>query len=162
MADRKENELTKANNFAYVRALDSNGNSIQISKSDLVSVLEELLPLGYAEFKAISDRGLKITINENSASALIIDIFGNNSDGCGKCTLYLSFTNHIYYYEGKNPIRYLKKKTNGDNIDFYMYHNSVFLSYGAILNGNNNRSPNITIINSESEIPSDAIIISPS
>ena len=45
MADRKENELTKANNFAYVRALDSNGNSIQISKSDLVSVLEGLLPI---------------------------------------------------------------------------------------------------------------------
>ena len=45
MADRKENELTKANNFAYVRALDSNRNSIQISKSDLVSVLEELLPI---------------------------------------------------------------------------------------------------------------------
>ena len=45
MADRKENELTKANNFEYVRALDSNGNSIQISKSDLVSVLEELLKL---------------------------------------------------------------------------------------------------------------------
>ena len=44
MADRKENELTKANNFAYVRALDSNGNSIQISKSDLVSVLGGLLP----------------------------------------------------------------------------------------------------------------------
>ena len=45
MADRKENELTKANDFAYVRALDSNGNSIQISKSDLVSVLEGLLPI---------------------------------------------------------------------------------------------------------------------
>ena len=45
MADRKENELTKANNFEYVRALDSNGNSIKISKSDLVSVLEGLLPI---------------------------------------------------------------------------------------------------------------------
>ena len=43
MADRKENELTKANNFEYVRALDSNGNSIKISKSDLVSVLEGLI-----------------------------------------------------------------------------------------------------------------------
>lgn len=124
--------------------------------------LEGLLPLGYAEFKAISSKGLKITIDNNSASALIIDIFGNNSDGCGKCTLYLSFNKHIYYYEGKNPIKYLKKKTNGDNIDFYMYHNGVFLSYGAILNGSNNRSPNITIINSESEIPSDATTISPS
>ena len=45
MADRKENELTKANNFEYVRALDSNGNSIRISKSDLVSVLEGLLQI---------------------------------------------------------------------------------------------------------------------
>lgn len=45
MADRKENELTKANNFEYVRALDANGNSIQISKADLVSVLEGLLPV---------------------------------------------------------------------------------------------------------------------
>ena len=45
MADRKENELTKVNNFAYVRALDSNGNSIQISKAYLVSVLEGLLPI---------------------------------------------------------------------------------------------------------------------
>lgn len=43
MADRKENELTKANNFEYVRALDANGNSIQISKADLVSVLEGLI-----------------------------------------------------------------------------------------------------------------------
>ena len=124
--------------------------------------LEGLLPLGYAEFKVISDKGLKITIGKNAGSALIIDIFANNTDGCGKCTLYLSFIKHIYYYEGKNPIKYLKKKTNGDNIDFYMYHNSAFLSYGAILNGSNNRSPNITIINSESEIPNDAIIISPS
>ena len=45
MADRKENELTKASNFDYVRALDANGNSIQISKADLVSVLEGLLPI---------------------------------------------------------------------------------------------------------------------
>ena len=43
MADKKENELTSANNFEYVRALGSNGNSIRISKSDLVSVLEGLL-----------------------------------------------------------------------------------------------------------------------
>lgn len=43
MADKKENELTSANNFKWVRALDSNGNSIRISKSDLVSVLEGLI-----------------------------------------------------------------------------------------------------------------------
>lgn len=43
MADKKENELTSANNFEWVRALDSKGNSIRISKSDLVSVLEGLM-----------------------------------------------------------------------------------------------------------------------
>ena len=56
MADRKENELTKANNFEYVRALDSNGNSIKISKSDLVSVLTELLPEASKDKKGLMPR----------------------------------------------------------------------------------------------------------
>ena len=61
MADRKENELTKANNFEYVRALDSNGNSIQISKSDLVSVLGGLLPLATS-----TNKGLMSSNDKNS------------------------------------------------------------------------------------------------
>lgn len=44
MADKKENELTSESDFAYVRALDSAGNSIRISKADLVSVVEGLMP----------------------------------------------------------------------------------------------------------------------
>lgn len=43
MADKKENELTSKSDFAYVRALDSAGNSIRISKADLVSVVEGLM-----------------------------------------------------------------------------------------------------------------------
>ena len=69
MADRKENELTKANDFAYVRALDSNGNSIQISKSDLVSVLEGLLP------EATKDKKGLMPIN--FSKFLIDNIFPN-------------------------------------------------------------------------------------
>ena len=65
MADRKENELTKANNFDYVRALDSNGNSIQISKSDLVSVLEELI-------------GLNLYLKRNDNGGIESFAFNNN------------------------------------------------------------------------------------
>lgn len=43
MADVKESALSTANDCAYVRALDSNGNSIRISKSDLASVVGGLL-----------------------------------------------------------------------------------------------------------------------
>lgn len=57
MADKKENELTRANNFEWVRALDSNGNSIRISKSDLVSVLEGLLETASLTSKGLSAEG---------------------------------------------------------------------------------------------------------
>lgn len=43
MADIKENEMSTASDCAYVRALDSNGNSIRISKSDLASVVGGLI-----------------------------------------------------------------------------------------------------------------------
>ncbi len=43
MADLKENELPKQTNCEWVRALDANGNSIQINKKDLASVLGELI-----------------------------------------------------------------------------------------------------------------------
>lgn len=43
MADLKENELPKQTNCEWVRALDANGNSIQINKKDLASVLGGLI-----------------------------------------------------------------------------------------------------------------------
>lgn len=43
MADVKESALSTASDCAYVRALDSNGNSIRISKADLASVVGGLL-----------------------------------------------------------------------------------------------------------------------
>ena len=45
MADLKENELPKQTNCEWVRALDANGNSIQINKKDLASVLGELITI---------------------------------------------------------------------------------------------------------------------
>lgn len=43
MADKREDQLTTASDMAYVRALDSNGNSIRISKADLASVVAGLI-----------------------------------------------------------------------------------------------------------------------
>ena len=43
MADMKESALTQQSDCKWVRALDSNGNSILISKEDLASVVGELI-----------------------------------------------------------------------------------------------------------------------
>ena len=45
MADVKESAMSQKNDCKWVRALDSNGNSILISKEDLASVVGGLLPL---------------------------------------------------------------------------------------------------------------------
>lgn len=45
MADMKESALTQQSDCKWVRALDSNGNSILISKEDLASVVGELIGL---------------------------------------------------------------------------------------------------------------------
>lgn len=42
MADKQESALTQQSDCKWVRALDSNGNSILISKEDLASVVGEL------------------------------------------------------------------------------------------------------------------------
>lgn len=44
MADKKEKDLTKVSDAAYIRALDSNGNPVLISKADLAQVAAELMP----------------------------------------------------------------------------------------------------------------------
>ena len=53
MADVKESAMAQKNDCKWVRALDSNGNSILISKEDLASVVGELLKIN-TYFKAFS------------------------------------------------------------------------------------------------------------
>lgn len=43
MSDKREDQLTTVSDMAYVRAIDSNGNSIRISKADLASVVAGLI-----------------------------------------------------------------------------------------------------------------------
>ena len=53
MADMKESALTQQSDCKWVRALDSNGNSIRISKEDLAAVVGELLPEATNENKGL-------------------------------------------------------------------------------------------------------------
>lgn len=54
MADVKESAMAQKNDCKWVRALDSNGNSILISKEDLASVVGELLPVVNGKIKGLS------------------------------------------------------------------------------------------------------------
>lgn len=57
MADVKESALTQKSNCRWVRALDTNGNSIRILKEDLASVVGGLLgnPIGFKQVLTHSD-----------------------------------------------------------------------------------------------------------
>lgn len=57
MADMKESALTQQSDCKWVRALDSNGNSILISKEDLASVVGELLPKSDLEKDGLMTKG---------------------------------------------------------------------------------------------------------
>lgn len=46
MEDRQESQLPDSNDCKWVRAIDSNGKSIRISKSSLLSIIETILHLG--------------------------------------------------------------------------------------------------------------------
>ena len=133
MADRKENELTKANNFEYVRALDSNGNSIQISKSDLVSVLEGLMPTvsetkngfirkgslcrfvlsdsqEYIKIRGISSCSL--LISKNQGGLIFVSFYGYGKTlvekiaGTPDTPMHYDKTNHILYIGGNRNAEY--------------------------------------------------------
>lgn len=54
MADMKESALTQQSDCKWVRALDSNGNSILISKEDLAAVVGGLLPQGTSTKRGLS------------------------------------------------------------------------------------------------------------
>ena len=89
MADRKENELTKANNFAYVRALDSNGNSIQISKSDLVSVLEELIGTATNSKSGLMSKQSNLILRQSFLSNKVFKLVDGNEIGMWQPCMFI-------------------------------------------------------------------------
>ena len=70
MADRKEKDLTKVSDAAYIRALDSNGNPVLISKADLAQVAAELMPANSLYGKL--DDGVFIMYHRNSDNYSLI------------------------------------------------------------------------------------------
>ena len=118
MADRKENELTKANNFEYVRALDSNGNSIQISKSDLVSVLEELLGFPFSQ-KGDFKKGDNVD-NFTESGIYAVNTLPDEDDSNTPINLgiLLVFKSKINSAQGGSPILQIMYEYNGSKFLF--------------------------------------------
>ena len=121
MADLKENELPKQTNCEWVRALDANGNSIQINKKDLASVLGELIGINNTWFRKRTDitipnwddisnldnateSGVYVIRLESASIWGVMTVFsGNSLQGC-------SF--QILLYNGKE----LKFRRRGNNM----------------------------------------------
>ena len=57
MADKQESALTQQSDCKWVRALDSNGNSILISKEDLASVVGELIGVATDDKDGLMPKG---------------------------------------------------------------------------------------------------------
>lgn len=117
MADVKESALSTASDCAYVRALDSNGNSIRISKADLASVVGELLgnPLGFKRVLTSNDN--MDNIEDGIYSSVNADDPNNNYS---TNTMYVQLTtparNDIWQFAlsaNALGIAVRKKKTTG-------------------------------------------------
>ena len=65
MSDVKEKDLPKMNDAAYIRALDSNGNPVLISKADLAQVAAELMPVATVEKDGLSSRYTRVVFHED-------------------------------------------------------------------------------------------------
>ena len=81
MADKQESALTQQSDCKWVRALDSNGNSILISKEDLAAVVGGLLPVStqakngllakeYSYYRGNYSNGLKIDFSKVNGDKL--------------------------------------------------------------------------------------------
>lgn len=99
MADKREDQLTTASDMAYVRALDSNGNSIRISKADLASVVAELIGTATLSKNGLMPKNLLPTkfIDLHNVDSLKIGQLNNR----GQCLLIASshpYTNRVSVY----------------------------------------------------------------
>ena len=103
MADRIEANLPKQNDAAYIRALDSNGNPILISKADLAQVAAELI--GTAS--VTKDGLMSASIMKNIAGSYFIDtgkLYSVDGDSCAIFNAYgWSANTIIMFVFGTSP-----------------------------------------------------------
>lgn len=104
----KESALTQQSDCKWVRALDSNGNSILISKEDLASVVGELLPITYQKNETSGGKKILIDIPSSNQQSItiLLTIEGVNSTAA----LYL-----IHAITSYEPL-YSVEKLNSDTI----------------------------------------------
>lgn len=139
MGDVKESALSTANDFAYVRALDSNGNSIRISKADLTSVLEGLLPVANINNRGLMDKGTISSILVKVAGVqqqLTIIKATESSPYYGAIVaVYKGGINDLYAITTSSNTVYIKKLSANDNAnsyDFYLNSSRDLIVKGSV------------------------------
>ena len=74
MADKKEKDLTKVSDAAYIRALDSNGNPVLISKADLAQVAAELIGTATARKDGLCSRFMRVVFHEDMSGKGVVKL----------------------------------------------------------------------------------------
>ena len=155
MADMKESALTQQSDCKWVRALDSNGNSILISKEDLAAVVGGLLPLASKEQNGLMSKSDKIIQFKNIKSGnyplfKIVDSTGYWSRnvsfiyGCNEGVPF-AFLIGLYVQDGITPCRvFIKWLTEKDSkIKIYRKDDAIYLYIN-----NMDSAPNVVFIQS--------------
>ena len=122
-----------------------------------------LMPLGFEKIISIGSTGMAIKavrIN-NSGYEFYINIIGYNNK-IKEANLTFSTTNNrtipqLIKITNDSPIIHLSYKVYDDYIIIYFWHNAAYLTIRFVAIGK--PIPEYTILNSESEIPEDAVLV---
>ena len=155
--------LPTKSDVKYIMAKDANGNPVYISKADLAQVAAGLMPLGFKKIIDISSKGMAIKavrVN-NSGYEFYINIIGYNNK-VKEANLTFSTNNNktipqLIKITNDSPIIHLSYKEYDDYIIIYFWHNAVYLLMRFV--DINKPIPEYTILDSESEIPEDAVLV---
>ena len=114
--DRAESALTAVSDIAYIRGIDSSGNSVRISKADLASVLGVKKALDFTvsanEEKNVTPLGGNI-----NGGLLFVDIKDNANGACGICFLRRNGNHQMLTPSGLND--YLDFTAKGQDLTLY-------------------------------------------
>ncbi len=85
MADKKEHDLTLASDCGWIRAIDSNGKSVKIDKSDFIELIRSNLPAATSEKKGLMDKNAFMDRRTTETDLSLLDsgiypIFDGNPD----------------------------------------------------------------------------------
>ena len=161
--DMMANLPTTETDMTKVMVEMEDGRKGWISAEGLAQVAAGLMPLGFQKIISIGSTGMAIKavrIN-SSGQEFYINILGVNNK-IKEANLTFSTTNNhtipqLIKITNDSPIIHLSYKEYDDYIIIYFWHNAAYLTIRFVAIGK--PIPEYTILNSESEIPEDAVLV---